>query len=160
MDVEFLFRSSVIFSWCFPEYWSSQALLQIKMTPLWHQIFLSVAASFHAHLLFLYFWNCNDYAVVGRATFNLAEPHSGSIQTYVSTFISGNLNPEEIWSMTHPDSVDTCASWSKTERNSQNEKSTMKTDYGLILRNSIQVCEKVDFLQAPLQLPLDSMQGQ
>lgn len=115
-DVVLLLHSSVTFSWCF-QITGAQALLQIKTTPLWHQIFLSVAVSFHVHLLFLYFWNCNDYAVVGRATFHLAKPHSGSLQTSVSTFISGNFNPEEIWSVTHPDSADTCASWSKSERN-------------------------------------------
>ncbi len=82
----------VTFSWSFLDYWSSQALLQIKKTPLLHQIFLSVAVSFHAHLLFLYFWNCNDYAVVGRATFHLAKPHSGCIKTSVSTFISGMIS--------------------------------------------------------------------
>jgi len=61
-----------------------------------------------------------NYAVVGRATFELAKPHSGSTQTSVSTLICGNFNPTKIWSVTHPDSADTCSSWSKSQREMKN----------------------------------------
>lgn len=155
-------RCCVTFSWSFPDYWSSQALLQIKTTPLWHQIFLSVAVSFHAHLLFLYFWNCNDYAVVGRATFHLAKPQC--LHTNICLYIHQ-------WKL---------QSWRNLKRDSPRlsrylclmvkewktlAKFKINNENGLWVdpeqfNKSFWGTSKVVFLQAPLQLSLVSMQGQ